>query len=423
MTPIDTAMAPPALPLRLVRVVLAVADAGSAAGAAERLHQSAPALTRAIQRAESTLGVPLFERGARGMVCTPAAVALLPRLRRAQQMLSQALPASRQRAASAATVFPGHLNDTMLQALLAVADTRSETAAARRLGLSQPSVHAALRQLEHTTRLRLFERSRRGTQFTQAGEVLLRQAKLMLAELRVGHEELAAFRGAARADVVVGALPMACDVLVSQAVARLLAAMPGARVTALDGTYDSLVHLLRHAEVDCFVGPLRGADAPADLAEEVLFVDRLVAVVGPEHPARAWRRPTLTMLARWPWIGPLAGTPAEAAFRRVFAAAGERAQVDLMTHSTAIVRSVLRCTDHVALLSPLQVRAELDDGVLCALPLRLAGSERAIGITVRRDGLLSSACARLLAELRVVAAAAVRSTRRSGHRSARGPGS
>lgn len=403
------AQAAPTLPLRLVRVVLAVADTGSVAAAAERLHQSAPAVTRAVQGAEATLGLSLFERGARGMTCTPASDALLPRLRRAQQMLAQALPMpGRTRGLSALAALSRQLNHSMLRALVAVADTRSETAAAHRLGLSQPSVHEALRQLEHTARTRLFEHSRRGTRLTEAGEVLLRQAKLALAELRVGHEELAAFRGDATAEVMVGALPMAGDVLVSRAVARLLAALPGVRVTALDGTYDSLVHLLRHAEVDCFVGPLRGTASPGDLAEEVLFVDRLVAVVRPGHPARALSRAALPALARWPWIGPLAGTPAEAAFERVFAAAGERRpRVDLMTHSTSIVRSVLRSSDHVALLSPLQVRAELDDGVLCELPLRLPGTERAIGITLRRDGQPSSACVRLLAELRAVAAAAV----------------
>ncbi len=383
--------------LRLLRAVAAVAATGSAVRAGERLHLSTSAITRAVQQAEFELGLPLFERGARGMVATPAGQLLVARAERAFTELQRGLGAGASQ----------RISDAMLAALLAVAQSGSESSAAALLGITQPAVHQALRGLEHGARRPLFERTRRGTRLTAAGELLLRHGRLALAELRTGHDELAAFRGLGPGRVAVGALPMAADVLVPQALSRLFAQDPGLQVTVVDGTYEALMHQLRHGDIDFVVGPLRGEAAAADLAEQLLFHDWLRPVVRAGHPALAGtRRPrTLKALLRWPWVGPLPGTPARAAFERAFAAVGlDAPPVVLQANSPAVVRSVLMAGDAVAMLSPLQIRAELESGLLALLPVPVMGTERSIGVTLRRDGLSSPACLRLLAELQAVAA-------------------
>jgi LysR family transcriptional regulator of gallate degradation len=263
-------------------------------------------------------------------------------------------------------------------------------------------VHATLRQLEHTARVPLFEKSRRGTRLTEAGELLLQRARLALSELRNGHDELAAFRGLLPGRVTVGALPMTSDVLVPQSLARLFGAEPGVRVIVVDGTYEALLHALRHGDVDLVVGPLRGDRTAGDVVEELLFVDRLLPVVRAGHPLiGALRKRCACWLA---WIGPLPGTPARAAFERAFAAAGLTApEVGLQVNSPSVVRSMLLAGNHVALVSPLQIRAELAAGVLILLPVPVTGTERAIGITQRRGGLASPTSNALVRELRAVA--------------------
>ncbi len=341
-------------PLRLLRVAEAVARGGSAAAAAGELHLSPSAVSRAVAQAEAHLGLALFERGARGMAVTPAGEALL---RRAGRALAQL-------ALGGGPLLAGRATDAMLAALAAVAEQRSETAAARTLGVSQAAVHQSLRQLEHAARQPLLQRSRRGSRLTEAGERMLLRAQLALAELRTGHDELAALAGRSAGRVAVGALPMACDVLVPQALSRLAQAQPGVQLSVVDGTYEALVHRLRHG----------------------------LPVVRPGHPlARGRRRArTLAELMALPWIGPLPGTPARAAFERVFAAAGlALPPLVLQTHSTPVLRALLQAGDAVALLSPWQVHGELAAGRLLALPVPLQGTERAIGLMQRRDGLAS----------------------------------
>lgn len=395
-----------AIPLRALRAVAAVASGGSVARAGEALHQSSAAITRAVQAAEQALGVALFERGARGMTLTAAGELIALRAARALQALDVAAQGLRTRGAPPAVAsLPRLVSDPMLQALIARSVHPTEAAAAQAIGLSQSALNQALRRLEHAAKTTLYERTRVGTRLNESGEWLLQQVKVALAEIRVGQEELARWRGQGESQITVGALPMASDVLVPQAVAHVLGARPDLRVTVKDGTYESLIRLLRTADLDAMVGPLRGADLADDLVEETLYIDRFVAVVRHGHPVlRSGRRASLRQLAPYPWIGPLPGTPAHAVFDRLFTDAGlARPAVALRTHSTGVTRSVLLAGDHVALVSPLQVHAEVQAGLLVYASAPIPGSERAIGITQRRDALASAACTEFISTLRMVA--------------------
>lgn len=399
----DPGPSPPGVPLRWLRAVVAVAAQGSAARAAGVLHLSVSAVTRAVQHSEARLGLPLFDRGARGMAVTPAGAALVTRVQRALAELArgQVAVATLTRQPPGA---PWRLDDAALHALVAVAQVRSQTAAAARLGLSQPALQQTLARLQHATRACLFEHSWRGTRLTEAGEALLQAAKLALLELRLGHEAVAAFCGAGPGTVVVGALPMTSDVLVPQALTRLFSRLPGVVVTVVDGTYEALLQQLRQGDVDCVVGPLRGPSAAADVVEQTLFQDLLLPVVRAGHPVlqRAVPRALADLLA-WPWIGPLPGTPARAAFERAFVEAGLAVPaVGLQVNSPSVVRSVLMAGDQVALLSALQIDAEVRAGQLALVPVEVHGTHRSIGITQRRDGLASPACQALVAELQAV---------------------
>jgi DNA-binding transcriptional LysR family regulator len=72
--------------LNQLRDVVAIADRGSLRAAARHLALAQPALTRSVHTLERDLGVPLFERRARGMILTPMGEAFV---RRAKAILSE----------------------------------------------------------------------------------------------------------------------------------------------------------------------------------------------------------------------------------------------------------------------------------------------------------------------------------------------
>src|SRR5262245_29064900 len=76
--------------LRHLRYFLAVAEAAHFTQAAKALHVSQPTLSQQVQRLEEQLGVPLFDRVARGARLTAAGELLLPHARRVMRELADA---------------------------------------------------------------------------------------------------------------------------------------------------------------------------------------------------------------------------------------------------------------------------------------------------------------------------------------------
>jgi len=75
-----------------------------------------------------------------------------------------------------------HLDLSMLENFVAVAEERSMSAAARRLGMTQSAVSQAVRQLEEQLGTVLFDRKHRPLQLTAAAVLLLNKGKNLIAE-------------------------------------------------------------------------------------------------------------------------------------------------------------------------------------------------------------------------------------------------
>lgn len=386
----------PGLKLRALRTVEAVHQRGSAVAAAQALHVTTSAVSRTLRQTEQALGVTLFERGARGMVCTEPGLAVVRACDTLRHELAHSLSDDTSSEASRRKV--DHLMRTltvpMLRCFVHCAELSSETLTARLLHLSQPAVSQHLRGLRQAYDRVLTQRTPGGTRLTRDGLRALGPARLVLNALRGLHEQLGVFRGDPSGRVHVGVLPMASTVLAPHAIAGLLQHMPAVLVTVSDGTYDAMTQQLRTGDLDFIVGPLRGELAAPDLEERELFREPLIAVVRREHAlARHRRTRPLRQLRAYPWIAPLERTPARAAFERAFHAAGVPLPVlSLQANSPALVRAILLRSDHVAFVSPLQIADDLATGQLVQVPVKLQDVERRIGLTLRRGFVPPPAC-------------------------------
>ncbi|MGW4487575.1 LysR family transcriptional regulator [Amycolatopsis sp. NPDC004368] len=86
------------LEARHLRYVVAVAETLNFTRAAERLHMSQPALSARVKAIEHHLGVPLFRRTTRSVVCTDAGDRFVARAREILRQLSDAEQEARQSA-------------------------------------------------------------------------------------------------------------------------------------------------------------------------------------------------------------------------------------------------------------------------------------------------------------------------------------
>jgi molybdate transport repressor ModE-like protein len=96
-------------------------------------------------------------------------------------------------------------DSTRLRLLIELERQGSVSAAARAVGIGQPSASEHLRLLETAAGQRLVERNGRGSRLTEAGRVLASHASQALATLAAGEEELHALAGLESGRIRIGA--------------------------------------------------------------------------------------------------------------------------------------------------------------------------------------------------------------------------
>ncbi|MHA1571692.1 MAG: LysR substrate-binding domain-containing protein [Alphaproteobacteria bacterium] len=221
---------------------------------------------------------------------------------------------------------------------------------------------------------------------TDAGILLIRRAKLALAELRYAREELTLHQGETAGRVAIGSLPLARTMLVPRTITRLSEAHPDLRFSIVDGPYLTLLHDLRCGDLDLILGALRDPAPVDDVREELLFLDPLSILAKPNHPLAQQDTVTVAELAAWPWVVPRVGTPTRARFDAIFHDAGLPVPEDRVeTSSLVAVRALLVESNRLTILSRHQIHYEEQFGILAVLPMELEQTERPIGITTRAD--------------------------------------
>ena len=185
---------------------------------------------------------------------------------------------------------------------LAVVESGSIRAAARRLALSQPALTKSLRQLENELGAELLARGVRGARPTELGKAFLARARAVSADLGRAREELAQLKGSREGRLTVGSAPGPAMGLLPVALARLRARWPEATLRVLDVTPSEVLPRLRDGSLDfavcASVEPLAGA--AAECAVERLYLNEAVIVARRGHRLARARR--IADLADAEWI-------------------------------------------------------------------------------------------------------------------------
>ena len=256
----------------------------------------------------------------------------------------------------------------------------------RALGVSQPSVHRAARNLEKVTGIELFRSAPEGVSLTHAAQALAQRTKLAFAELKQGFEEIGEHLGRDSSVITVGSLPLARSFIMPRAINAMVAARPNVQIRVIDGVYETLLARLRSGEIDVLIGALRYPPPADDLAQERLFDDPLTIVAGARHPLAGRRNVSIAETLDWPWVAPPRPTPAGSyLFDTLRIHEREQTPVRVVSSSLALLRGLLTSGDYITIISAHQIRHEIEQGLLVPLDVALEASSRAIGLTFR-DG-------------------------------------
>jgi LysR family transcriptional regulator of gallate degradation len=261
-------------------------------------------------------------------------------------------------------------------------------------------VSIAVRQLEDSIGVALFERTSRGMMPTPAGGALALRLKRALAEIRHAVAEIAALRGITQGTITVGALPLGRTRLLPESIAAVVAKYPGLRVATMEGSFETLAASLRAGDLDFILGALRPVEYASDLQGEPLAEDELGLVCSRGHPWAGRKQIPARDLALARWVLPRVNTPNRMLFERALTARGlPPPNVVVETSDLAVLRGVLLDSDLLTAISPSQLSYELGAGLLTLLPVPLRDTRRVIGITRRTDSLASPGAKILMEEI------------------------
>ena len=169
-----------------------------------------------------------------------------------------------------------------LEAIVAIADCGSFSAAAELLHVSQPALSRTVRLAEESLGARVFDRDTRSLNVTPAGAELMAIARRVVLEFNDSMSELSQFMEGRRGRIRVTALPSMAQSLLVDAVTTFTAAYPQIEFMLGVDSADKVLGLLESRDVD--VGLSVQPPPDGRFAYQHLHDDEFVLVCRADHP-------------------------------------------------------------------------------------------------------------------------------------------
>jgi DNA-binding transcriptional LysR family regulator len=208
-----------------------------------------------------------------------------------------------------------------LQALLAVSEHGSFSAAAKALYTVQSNVSAHVARLERDLGVELIDRAK--GELTADGKLVARRARRVMAELDSVPNDLVASRGEIAGELRVGAIGTTARWLLPQLLPEMRRRHPSVHMTVVEASTTTLVSQLvdGHLELAVLNLPLDNVELQASL----LFEEDLMLITPIDHPLALLTSATIADAAPYDMLMPPKGT----ALRREIDAGALRADVAL----------------------------------------------------------------------------------------------
>jgi DNA-binding transcriptional LysR family regulator len=227
----------------------------------------------------------------------------------------------------------------VLRYVVAAADCRNVTEAARRLRVSQPSVSSAIAELENATGVQLFIRQHaRGINLTPAGDRIVNEARLLLKHARDFMQTAQEFGGTLAGDIAVGSFLTLAVRFMPALLARFAQLQPRIDVTLQEGDQEELMTMLRSGRIELALA--YDFALTDEIEAQPLAVLPPFVVVSAIHRLARRRQVSLRELAKEPFV--LLDLPySRDYFFGLFRAVGVEPRVVFRTRSQELIRGLV----------------------------------------------------------------------------------
>lgn len=290
-----------------------------------------------------------------------------------------------------------------LEVFVEVARKSSVTQAAEVLGMTQPAVTRALRELEQVCGKPLVEKHGRGIRLSTYGEMFRDFAGRSLSLARDGVALLNNLDEAEGPKVAIGALPTVSATVVPDALARLREEGSHSRFSVMSGDNTYLLDQLRRGHLDVVVGRMPAPENMIGVTFDPLFRERVTVVVAADHPlARIGQLPR-NAFQDHPVLMPSEGSIIRPFVDRMFLEEGILPpKFPIETVSSTFGRRFALAHRAIWIISQGVVQADLEAGLLLRLPIDTSSTLGPVGLCIRSEHQLSPSAQRFCDTLRAL---------------------
>lgn len=173
-----------------------------------------------------------------------------------------------------------------LRYLCAVVDQGTFTAAATACTIAQPSLSQQILNLEQELGQPLLIRHARRVELTEAGQAVVRRARLILAESDSLRLDMERRTGLIEGTIHLGVIPTVAPYLLPQPIRRFQQAYPGVKIQVHEGRTSRVLQDLASGRIDfAIASDITAADRDRlSLHVEELFRERLLLATPQAHP-------------------------------------------------------------------------------------------------------------------------------------------
>jgi DNA-binding transcriptional LysR family regulator len=170
----------------------------------------------------------------------------------------------------------------LLEAFIALEESRHFTQAAERCHLTQSAFSQAIRRLESAVGARLFDRDTRSVRLTPEGAVFAVRARRIRQEIHLALTEMQDYARGKQGRLALAIIPSLAASWLPPILDEYARTYPGIVIEVFDTHPDRGMELLREERVDMVVGPEPGPDGECTV--RMLFREPFLLVCPARHP-------------------------------------------------------------------------------------------------------------------------------------------
>lgn len=287
------------------------------------------------------------------------------------------------------------LNERHLMQLAAVLDAGGVSEGAAMLGLTQPAVSRSLAMLEARVGEPLFVKGRRPLQATPLGIQLAIQGRSIITASRRASDAVQGFVRGTKGLVRVGGVPFFMDAMISTMIGTFQNHEPEVTIEQSYMNQPEMASALEANQIDLGIVPIGVLNLGRSFEFTEILPGRNIVACRPDHPLMRKRPLEAQDLTRYPWVGPLPGSPLMSDLQMILMSIGmSDLHIRYSGGSLMSVVNVLVETESLAVLPFSVVFAQRRENRIAVLPYEIPQPNRSLGILRRANSPRSPAAER-----------------------------